>query len=149
MNKENSKTIYDLWLSLIGAYEEFSRPKGISYVFIVYLLYSTSGWTQNALVEKTLLPKQTVHSIITSLYKDGLVTLQEMPNNRRNKVISLTDKGQEYASKLVTGIIDAEQHGFDSMTQQEADTLVRLYRQYTEGVIAALRSETTIKDSEA
>lgn len=62
---------------------------------IMACLWATDGIRQQDLADKTLKDKTSLTYLIDNLTKRGLVTRQEDTNDRRSKLIYLTEKGKE------------------------------------------------------
>ena len=79
-----------------ASYEEYAKSVGLSYTSLSLLsaIYGTEQCPQKLLSERCLLPKQTVNAVITAFYQKGWVRLEELPKDRRNKAIHLTDLGR-------------------------------------------------------
>ena len=54
------------------------------------------------------IPKQTVHTILKDLEKKGYVTFTDMPSNRRQRIISLTDIGNKYANQIAKELYEQD-----------------------------------------
>lgn len=61
-------------------------------LIILYEIYEIENCMQKKLCEYCFIPKQTVNAVVTSFYKNGWIMLEEMPQDRRNKTIHLTEK---------------------------------------------------------
>ena len=99
---------------------------------ILDLITKTENCTQKIICERTFLPKQTVNNVITTFYKQGYVRLQELPEDRRNKTIHLTESGQEYADKVIPQIREAEYGAMEKLTPQQRKNLLESMRIYSE-----------------
>lgn len=84
-----------------AVYEEYAKSVGLSYtgLIILYEIYEIENCTQKKLCEYCFIPKQTVNAVVTSFYKNGWIMLEEMPQDRRNKTIHLTEKGRKILKK--------------------------------------------------
>lgn len=73
------------WQSLNRIYEDYARTVDIPYtsLYILSMITQTENCTQKIICERTLLPKQTVNTVITGFYKNSLVELRELPEDRR------------------------------------------------------------------
>ena len=49
----------------------------------------------------------------------------------RSKRVLLTERGREYVQKTAARLYEAEIRAFDSWTEEEVDTYIRLMEQYT------------------
>ncbi len=103
---------FDSWQRLDAQYTEFARKNGLSYTGLIVLCYiymqKAGSCTQKYLCDKTLLPKQTVNSVIATFAKKGLVTLSESRGDRRNKEISLTEEGIKLCGRTIALLDGAE-----------------------------------------
>ena len=61
-------------------------------LIILYEIYEIENCMQKKLCEYCFIPKQTVNAVVTSFYQNGWIMLEEMPQDRRNKTIHLTEK---------------------------------------------------------
>lgn len=69
-------------------------------VFILYDIYENKLISQKDLVEKLKAPKQTINSIVMSLKERDLLTMVSDENDKRQKNMTLTDKGKEEIDKI-------------------------------------------------
>ena len=131
-SEEKVKAFCNAWQSLNIIYEDYARKAGVSYnsLYILSAISQSESCTQKQLCEKTLLPKQTVNNVITAFYKSGYIALCELPENRRIKVIHLTDKGRAYANTLIPKIHEADVQAMNTLSVQEQDTLIKLINKY-------------------
>lgn len=74
--------------------------------------------------------KQTVNSAIRKLEKEEIVYLEH--HNGKAKMVYLTPQGKQYVSDTVVRLCDAEIRAFESWTEDEIDTHVRLMGKYVE-----------------
>lgn len=115
-----------------GVYEEYAKSVGLSYtsLYILYLINFKENCTQKYISERMFLPKQTINTVITTFYKQGLVYMQELPEDRRNKSIHLSEKGKKYADKILPNIKEAEIEGMEKLTEDERKKLLELTERY-------------------
>ncbi len=73
-----------------------------------YLLLSDRSMTQKDMCQQMFFPKQTINSAVTNLSKKGMLTLEESPDNRKNKIISLTENGKKTAAETAQKLLQAE-----------------------------------------
>ena len=105
-----AKKIWEVWGKSGSLYTLWANNNKInSYqLFVFYAIDGYSSITQKLIVEYTGLSKQTVNSVIRTLKKDGYIELDRDPNNLREKLVKLTDKGKEYSSKLLRPLHEIE-----------------------------------------
>ena len=107
-------------------YEDYARSLEIPYtsLCILSMLTQIENCTQKMICERTLLPKQTVNTVITGFYKSGMIELRELPEDRRTKTIHLTKKGQAYAQKTIPHIRDAEYRAMERLSDAQRQALL-------------------------
>ena len=98
---------------------------------IFYTLWELGGHCQQKdICEATFIPKQTVHSAILLLEKEGLIQLT--PGKGRAIDISLTKAGEEKVHSLMTPVFQLENTSFEAMTREDTETILTLNRCYLE-----------------
>lgn len=82
--------------------ETWTKQQGLNYntFAILYTLATKGSCTQKQIAIEWYLPKQTVFSICKTLINDGFLVIKENPDDKREKFISLTQKGKDYALPL-------------------------------------------------
>lgn len=95
-----------------------------------------NGCTQKEICDITFLPKQTVHSTIQNLKKEGLVTLT--PGKGRSIIISLSPLGKKVILSMMQPVFEAEGASFDSMATADTEQLLYLSNLYLEHLRQAL-----------
>lgn len=109
-NEELKKYIeiyYDFFYTSTRFYYKFAKKYDMSDIslFTLHAIYSNDKeCIQNNLAEKLALPKQTVCSILDNFEKKGYVKREINPKDKRNRLISLTKKGIEFAKPIIEGL---------------------------------------------
>ena len=115
-----------------AAYEEYAKSVGFSYTTLSILsaLYEKPDCTQKELAESCFLPKQTINAAITSFLKKGWVTLEELPEDRRNKTVKFTEEGLARASEIMLKVRESEFTAMGKLTEKQRETLIDLTKTY-------------------
>ncbi len=124
------------------AYEDYAKSKGMNYLSLVVLeeIYeSGEGCTQKRISDETRYPKQSVNLTVKSFLDDGYITLEEMPENRRNKRIKLNEKGRRLCEDVIVPLLGKENAAMDGMSDAERDELARLLGVYCRGYCDRVR----------
>lgn len=112
-------------------YHQASLKLGIS-DSISIVLYAIYDAGQDCLLsdiyKKTGISKQTINSAIRSLEARDILYLEQ--HIGRSKKILLTEKGKEFIEKTAAKIYQAEMQAFDTWTDEEIDTYIRLMEKY-------------------
>lgn len=93
---------------------------------IGFLMENGGEAPQKALTEHLGASAPTVTGLITRMEKKGMLSCREDPDDRRGKMVALTDKSRAAASSLVGLISAQEERMVKGLTQQQADELGRL-----------------------
>lgn len=100
---------------------------------ILYTLYiEGSGCNQSRLYKKSGMARSTVNSAIRKMEKKGWLYL--VPGEGRNTKVEVTDEGRAVMDRTVARIVAIEKKLFDAYTETEAETLIRLNRQFEQGL---------------
>ncbi len=137
---EKSKTdplavFNQLYREMDEVYHLYAKRHGIS-DSALWLLYSLQesdvAYTQRELCAAWHYPPQTIHSAIKGLVKQGLLALEAVPGNQKNKRIVLTDKGKDMVQRVISPLILAEQRTFQSLEEKERAALLSHTQKYVE-----------------
>ena len=152
MTKEDRKNAYlyckfrDEQFSL---YDEYAKRHGMlmKTLLVVNVLfydafYQNGGMTQKEICQRTFQSKQTVNLIIKNLLAESYVTVIEVPENKRNKIVQMTDAGRAYFEKVVRHITWAEDTAMSMFTPEEQKTLIDLSRTFTKNLTRLVNQET-------
>lgn len=115
-------------------YEEYAKSVGLSYtsLLILNMIYDYKNCTQKQICEKCFIPKQSVNTFITDLYKKNYIELKETPEDRRSKTIKFTSEGKKYADKIITKLKKSEKYAMQNLTPEERNTLIQITKSYVE-----------------
>ena len=124
-----------LYKEMDEIYHVYAKEQGISdtVFWILYSLYeNNSSYIQKELCSEWHYPPQTVNSALKSLEKQGIISLEAVPGNKKNKLVSLTEHGLTLTQRVTARLTDAERNAILSMTADERRTLLSLTEKYTE-----------------
>ena len=84
-------------------YYKFAKRYGMSDIalYTLHLIYNSKECIQNDLADKLALPKQTICSILDNFEKKGYIKREINPKDKRNRFVSLTKKGIEFAKPII------------------------------------------------
>ena len=97
--------------------------------------------TQKEICQRTFQSKQTVNLIIKNLLAENYVTVTEAPENKRNKIVRMTDAGRTYCEKVVRHITWAEDTAMSMFTPEEQKQLIDLSRTFTKNLTMLVNQE--------
>ena len=148
MNKEDKKNAY-LYCKFrdeqFALYDEYAKRHGMmmkTLLVVNVLFYANDGMTQTEICKRTFQSKQTVNLIIKKLLSDSYVAVTEVPENKRNKIVKMTDAGRAYCEKIVRHITWAEDTAMSMFTPEEQKQLIDLSRTFTKNLTMLVNQET-------
>lgn len=98
---------------------------------VLYSLYDAGGECLLSDIYKgSGISKQTIHSAVRGLEADGILCLER--HDGRAKKVKWTEKGKAYAQKTAARLCQAEADAFDTWTEDEISTYIRLMEKYTD-----------------
>jgi len=126
-------------------YNRYAKKRGINFtaLLILELLYdahhdsTATPYTQKALCEQLLLPKQLVNGFINNFREDGYIELTEA-RDRRNKIIRLTDAGLAYVNTANAPMDAAEESAWETFSDEEIATFTAALEKYRQAIQVAL-----------
>ena len=116
-----------------NAYEAYAKSKGLTYLSLMVLdeIYALGdGCTQKQISEDTHYPKQSINLVVKSFLEDGIIELRELPENRKNKGITLTEKGRQLCDDVIVPLLCQEEAAMHEMGEKESAELLRLVELY-------------------
>ena len=147
MNKEDKKNAY-LYCKFrdeqFALYDEYAKRHGMlmkTLLVVNVLFYAKDGMTQTEICKRTFQSKQTVNLIIKNLLSDNYVTVTEAPENKRNKIVKMTETGRAYCEKVVCHITWAEDTAMSMFTPEEQKQLIDLSRTFTKNLTMLVNQE--------
>ena len=133
---DKTQRFWKYWNKLNSIYADYAKNEGQTYMSLLVLnilnMESENGCTQKYLVEQTFFSKQTINHIITTYYKQGIVELRENQNNRREKIVCLTDMGKEYAGTILPPLDHALDTAMQQFSEEEQQLLFSLMERYVD-----------------
>ncbi|RRN05856.1 MarR family transcriptional regulator [Bibersteinia trehalosi] len=102
--------IGDVCTQVILSYAVFAKnhQMNANELAIFYTLWTQEQATQKYIADKYHLAKQTINSLCKRLETDGFIASDVKENNKREKVISLTDKGKAFARLIIAPLLTQE-----------------------------------------
>ncbi|MDD4510393.1 MAG: MarR family transcriptional regulator [Oscillospiraceae bacterium] len=147
MTKDDKRNAYlyckfrDMQFAL---YDEYAKKNGLlmkTFLVLNALYYAKDSMGQKEICDRTFQSKQTVNLIIKNLLKDGNITIEGDKEDKRNKLIYLTEKGRAYAKKTVVHITWAEDTAMSMFTPEEQEKLISLSTTFTKNLTALIHQE--------
>lgn len=147
MTKDDKKNAY-LYCKFrdeqFALYSEYAKSHGMlmnTLLVVNVLFYARDGLTQRDICERTLQSKQTVNLIIRNLLDKAYVTVEERKENKREKLVRMTDTGRDYCEKVVRHVTWAEDTAMSMFSPEEQKQLIDLSRTFTQNLTSLIHQE--------
>ncbi len=130
--RDDNKRFEEIFQKMDRDYESYAKSFGMTYSSLAMLEYiwDNQPCTQKQLCEITMLPKQTVNTIIMSFVRQGYIQMLELPEDRRVKTMSLSDAGRKFANTVLPKIKNAEDQSISRFTEEEKRTFFKLLEKF-------------------
>lgn len=127
--KETIDHSYEFWFGMNSVYEKWTKENGLTSnsVMVLYLVKNSNQLiTSKIIIDKLYLSKQTVNSVLNIMEKDELLVRKINENNKREKLIVLTSKGNELADKILRDLYAYESKAYSQLTEYERTMFVEI-----------------------
>lgn len=130
-------------------YDEYAKRHGMLMKTLLVVnvlfyndLYGKCGMTQTEICQRTFQSKQTVNLIIRNLLNEEYVTVEERKENKREKLVRMTEAGKAYCENVVRHITWAEDTAMSMLTPEEQKQLIDLSRTFTKNLKKLVNQES-------
>lgn len=141
--KRSIREYYDIYFEIGSVYDKLAKSHGITAttLFVLQIIYENQEkCTQRLICEKLFYPKQTVNTILDSLYKKGYIIKQISDFDKRNKYILLTESGKSYTNPVFSDIRHIEEVSFANMEPEQRQGMIKGERAFLEQITKAFHS---------
>lgn len=120
------KKFWEVWGQSNALYEDWAAWKNINsnLLMVLYELDHGDYITQKMIADYTGIPKQTVNTVIKGLLEQEYVILTCGKNDRREKLVVLTDEGRKFGEELLTPLYDMEEKVFHIMGEERVQQMI-------------------------
>ncbi|MCK1186942.1 MarR family winged helix-turn-helix transcriptional regulator [Streptococcus uberis] len=135
--KIESKKIVRILDQQKSIYENYAKENGLqgrSLQLLLWIYYNQKGVSQSYLVEKTLLSKQVVNATIQVWQKKGYIELVSTENDKRQKLVKLTEKGNQISKKILDPLETVEVRALSTLSYEERQLFQTLFSKYTQAL---------------
>ncbi|MBR4035460.1 MAG: winged helix-turn-helix transcriptional regulator [Oscillospiraceae bacterium] len=125
-----------------GSLVQMAKKYNVNYheMVLMYHLYKNGDCTQKQICDYYLLPKQTVNNIVMAMKDQGNINWYFTPTNKKEKVLTITEKGLEYISSLVLSMNNTEDMLKSVLGEEKIADMVELLTEYNNIIKASLSS---------
>lgn len=142
-NKTQLARLAEFTASLDSTFESYAKTQTVllSELFVLYSFYHKKSLTQKDICDEWALPKQTVHTICKNLIAQSFVQMQDNPSDKRAKLLSLTDTGENYAKSIIAPLLEVENNTAQSFGIERLEKLIQEFAEL-EQIFKTKMSET-------
>lgn len=142
-NKTQLARLAELTANLDSTFESYAKTQTVllSELFVLYSFYHKKSLTQKDICDEWALPKQTVHTICKTLLEQNYLQSFDNPNDKRAKLLSLTDTGENYAKSIIAPLLEVENNTAQSFGIERLEKLIQEFAEL-EQIFKIKMSET-------
>lgn len=134
MNTFNSlKTFNQISKEMDIVYHNYAKSCGLSdmaYWILYSIAESDEYFTQRDFCNNWFFAPQTVNSALKDLVKNDIIFLEQVPENRKNKLIKPTENGKRFIESVITPLINAECESFEALSKDECGIMLSATQKY-------------------
>lgn len=135
--RDRVNQLHNGWRAIDKLYEQYANSVGLSYTGLEVLeaIYEyPDHCTQKLICEETFLPKQSVNLVIKALREKGYVEMKEQDEDRRNKVIRLSETGLAYAEATLGKLARVEEDVMSLFSDDQYEIAQNIIQGYQQGL---------------
>lgn len=128
---EQIESYYHSWFEMNDIYNSWAKRHKIQQntLFALYVIHNAEpNCTQSHICNQLFLPKQTVSQILSVLEQSGHIVKTPNPNDRRNKLITLTEEGKSISIAILDKLRLAEIEAFSNLSDQQRESITESFK---------------------
>lgn len=109
-------------------FEQYARKHGMNSKCLMVFLWiynNPSGLTQEMITKRTFSTKQVVQAIIKNYIQKDWLYLEQSQEDRRKKLVKMTDLGRECLRKLIEPLDSLERDAMSHLSAEEQTQLLK------------------------
>lgn len=134
---DNLKMYNQIYKEMDVVYHKYAKACGLSDM-AYWILYSIAEnnkyFTQRDFCKDWFFSPQTVNSALKDLEKKGIIYLESVEGNKKNKLIKPTENGKNYIETYITPLIKTECESFETLSQEECELMLSTIKKYVSGL---------------
>lgn len=136
MNRDYVSQLYEAVRKINYAYESWASSHGLTlYEMEIYYIIVDQNIiyiTQKELCDKLDAPKTSINSIVKRQLKTGYIEMKVNPDNKREKIISLTDSGKKFVKEVITPLFKYEEEVIARFNQKEIENVIKTQEKFAD-----------------
>ena len=139
------QTLHQSYKELDSIYIDYAKNHNLS-ISSFWILYSinqsSEPLTQAEMCNIWTFTQQTINTSLKNLEKDEYIEFRLSPNNKKNKYIYLTQKGQSLSKEIIIPFIQAEEEAMKTFSEKQQNLYNRFIKQHFEQLLSAVSKIT-------
>lgn len=136
MERNKIDQIYEIDRKINQIYEIWSAAHGLT-LYEMQIYYILIKEKKGAITQKDFCmaldaPKTSINSIIKKQLQTGYIRMEVNPVNKREKMISFTESGQEFAKKLILPLLQYEEEAIDMLDDAELEVAIAVQTRFAD-----------------
>lgn len=139
----NAKLYARLRDDQFSLFEDYARKHGLnskSMLVLMWIYYNQEGLTQESIAKRTFSTKQVIQAIVKNYMAKGMLYLEPSLDDRRKKLVKLTEQGQLFASDLLEPLAKCEAQAMENLSIQEQEILLRATEKFSKSLKLGLEN---------
>ncbi len=130
--EQDLKQLGSILSGITAVYQKFYEENDIHpiEILILYELYIQEKYTKKSISLSHHLPKQTVNNFIQDYLKKEYILFIKDPNDGRNKIIQLTEKGNCYLHSKLDPVLKLDRKAYKVIGEEEYKKLIEMNQKY-------------------
>ncbi len=140
---EHLKTYNQICKEMDIVYHNYAKSCGLSdmaYWILYSIAESDTYFTQRDFCKDWFFTPQTVNSALKDLERKGIIFLEAVSGNKKNKLIKPTEEGKNFMEQYITPVIQTESESFETMSKDECELMLSATRKYISALKEKIRN---------
>lgn len=146
VEKNFANDLFSSWTRGTALYARWAAEHEISYVelSVLYALATKGSATQKSISESYGLPKQTVNHCIRHFKDQEYLKLETCKQDKREKSITLTEKGEGFAANILNPLLEIEAYIGRNISSEKFAQAIETRELFNTLFEQAMKKETLI-----
>ena len=116
---------------MLESYEIFAKNHQLSgnELAILYALWVYQARTQKQIADEYLIAKQTINTLCKKYETDGMIESVASDSDKREKILHLTERGQNFAKPIIETLLNQENKIIDEFGAERMSFLLNEFIQ--------------------
>ena len=144
MNKESIRLMNQINTGIIkcrNVYASWAKMHNISYheMLVFYTIREYGYCSQKQICDSYILPKQTIHNVISKMLKKGLLVYEK--DSGKEKIYKLSPLGKKHYDDLLKPLNVLEDNAIKAMGKDKMNKLINLLLEFDKSLNDSLRED--------